>query len=99
MRTTNSGDSPLRERQISRKNLLKGTLGIFGAGLGVMATSSAASASNQPLFVTQCCRQGAGGCPTCAGGPVRYLCKDQCSGAQICVCHADVGACYNLPCN
>lgn len=98
MRITDSGDSQRPERQISRKNLLRGTLGIFGAGLGVMATSSVASASNSRLFVTQCCKAGAGGCPTCSGSPVRYICKDQCSGAQFCVCHADVGACYNLPC-
>jgi hypothetical protein len=87
--------TPRARGSISRGTLIKGVLGIAGAGAGIMATASKAYAA--PRYTT-CCHRTAAPCPGCPGGPLNYKCYSDCFPGYSCICHADVGNCFTYQC-
>lgn len=76
----------------NRRRFLRNALGVAGAGLtALVVTSAPAQAAGM-----RCCKDSS--CPGCAGSPVRYRCHDYCSGRSFCICHSDVGACFDTGC-
>lgn len=79
---------------IGRKAFLRGVIGVLGAGTGLAATSSSTQAAPPQI---RCCKTG-DECPNCVGAPVKYKCFSECDATTWCVCHANVGQCYNYGC-
>jgi hypothetical protein len=76
------------EVSVSRRTFMRQLATTVGAGLGIVALQA-----TKAMAVNNCCRDST--CPTCPGAKVRYRCTDSCVGGTCCICHTNVGNCFN----
>lgn len=86
------------DRLEKTKSTRRGFLGMIGKALGAGVGLSVLSAGPAWAANTLCCRSTASNCPNCPGSDVKYKCANGCTGNNWCVCHQNVGDCYQQPC-